>query len=69
MVRYPVGPWSMILSLALLLICHLAVEHRIWEKIYGRLTPLAWGLAHAAVVLFIFETGRSGQQTFIYFQF
>ena len=69
MVRFPVGPSSLIIASAIVIVSHVMAESGAWKKIAVRLTPPVWGLVHAALALLICELGRGGQQTFIYFQF
>ena len=69
MVRSPVGPGSLIVALAVVVICHLIVTMGAWKRIAYRIPAPVWGLAYAALAFLICEMGPGNQQTFIYFQF
>ena len=69
MVRFPIGPGSLFVAFATIAVAHLAVEWGVWKKIFDRLSPPLWGLAHVSLALLICELGRGDQKSFIYFQF
>ena len=68
-VRDPVGPWSLVLALALVVVSHAAALTGLWEKILAALTPQVRGIAYAVFAVSIFFMATESNKAFIYFQF
>lgn len=69
MVRDPVGPWSLVVTLALLAVCHAAAGSGWWRKKAPALGPVVWGFAYTTVLILICMLGGESGKAFIYFQF
>ncbi|MGB8352380.1 MAG: MBOAT family O-acyltransferase, partial [Chthoniobacteraceae bacterium] len=69
MVRYPVGPWALVCTFFVLLVCHIAGEKKWWNKINIILPTPIRGFAYAVVLELIVTLAPETQKAFIYFQF
>ena len=69
MVRDPVGPWSLGVAYAIVVVAHAAAATGFWKKTSSKLAPPAWGVAYAAVVVAICMLAADSAKVFIYFQF
>ena len=69
MVRDPVGPWSLVIALAVVAIAHAAAETGSWKKWFPAFAPPARGLAYMLIVASIFTLAPDSSKPFIYFQF
>ena len=69
MVRYPIGPWALVFTFAVMIFCHIAGEKKWWNKINMILPAPARGLGYALLLELIVTLAPETQKAFIYFQF
>ncbi len=69
MVRFPVGPWSLGLAVAIAVVAHAVAEMGLWRKISAKMSAPARGIAYAAAAVSIFMMATNAAKPFIYFQF
>ncbi|HWB58950.1 MAG TPA: MBOAT family O-acyltransferase [Chthoniobacteraceae bacterium] len=69
MVRHPVGTWSLVFGMFVLIACHFIAESGLWKRIAPKLPPFTWGLGCAVALVLIFLLRTESQKAFIYFQF
>ena len=69
MVRSPVGPWSLVLALAIVVAAHAAACSPRWKKSAATWSPPLRGTLYAIVVVAMFLMATNSAKPFIYFQF
>ena len=68
-VKFPVGPWSLIFSMAVLGLGYALYQSRFWTRMGPRLPVPILGLAYSAMLFFTFYIMPVEVKSFIYFQF
>ncbi len=69
MVRSPVGPWSLVVALTIVVLAHAAAEAGLWKKFSAAWSPPLRGTAYAVAAVAIFLMATNTAKPFIYFQF